>query len=59
MELITLKPYTEDEKLNIALKHLVPREIREHGLMTIMLRLQKEQFLKLLITTHLKLEFVA
>lgn len=32
MELITLKPYTEDEKLNIALKHLVPREIREHGL---------------------------
>jgi ATP-dependent Lon protease len=32
MELITLKPYTEEEKLNIALRHLVPKEIREHGL---------------------------
>lgn len=32
MELISLKPYTEEEKLNIALQHLVPRQIREHGL---------------------------
>lgn len=32
MELINLKPYTENEKINIALTHLLPKQIQEHGL---------------------------
>lgn len=36
MEVIPLSGYTEEEKLNIALKYLLPRQIKENGL-------QKEQ----------------
>lgn len=32
MEIINLAGYTEPEKLNIAIKHLLPRQIKEHGL---------------------------
>lgn len=32
MELIPLKPYTQSEKINIAARHLVPKQIQEHGL---------------------------
>ena len=32
MELIEVSGYTEDEKLNIAKRHLLPRQIEEHGL---------------------------
>lgn len=32
MELIHISGYTEDEKLNIALKYLLPKQIKEHGL---------------------------
>ncbi len=32
MEVIRLPGYTEDEKLNIALKYLVPKQIKENGL---------------------------
>ncbi|MGI6714305.1 MAG: endopeptidase La [Bacilli bacterium] len=32
MEMIYLPPYTEDEKINIATKHLIPKEIKNHGL---------------------------
>lgn len=32
MELIPLKPYTQSEKINIAMRHLVPKQIQEHGL---------------------------
>jgi ATP-dependent Lon protease len=32
MEVIELAGYTEEEKLRIALKHLVPKQAREHGL---------------------------
>ena len=32
MEVIELPGYTEQEKLNIAKKYLVPRQITEHGL---------------------------
>ncbi|PKM89368.1 MAG: endopeptidase La, partial [Firmicutes bacterium HGW-Firmicutes-12] len=37
MELIQISGYTEDEKLNIAAKYLLPKQIKEHGL-------QKNQF---------------
>lgn len=32
MEIIRVAGYTEDEKLNIALEHLVPKQMEEHGL---------------------------
>ena len=32
MELIEVSGYTEDEKLNIAKRHLLPQQIEEHGL---------------------------
>lgn len=32
MEVIRIPGYTEEEKKNIALKHLVPKQIKEHGL---------------------------
>lgn len=32
MEIIKLSGYTEDEKLNIAKQHLIPKELKEHGL---------------------------
>lgn len=32
MEVITISGYTEEEKLQIALTHLLPKQIKEHGL---------------------------
>ena len=32
MELLTLSGYTDEEKVQIALRHLIPRQIRENGL---------------------------
>ena len=32
MEVITLSGYTEEEKLVIAEKHLIPRQLKENGL---------------------------
>ncbi len=31
MEIIRLSGYTEDEKVNIALRHLIPKQMKEHG----------------------------
>jgi ATP-dependent Lon protease len=32
MEVIELPGYTPEEKLNIAMKHLVPRVLEQHGM---------------------------
>ncbi|MGB9887231.1 MAG: endopeptidase La [Moorellales bacterium] len=32
MEVITISGYTEEEKVQIALRHLLPRQLKEHGL---------------------------
>ena len=32
MELITIPGYTQEEKINIATKHLIPKQFKEHGL---------------------------
>ncbi len=32
MEIIRLAGYTEDEKINIAMKYLLPKELKTHGL---------------------------
>jgi len=33
MEVIRITGYTEDEKVNIALKYLIPKKVKEHGLL--------------------------
>jgi ATP-dependent Lon protease len=32
MEVIRLSGYTEDEKVNIAMRHLLPKQLKNHGL---------------------------
>jgi ATP-dependent Lon protease len=39
MDVIQLSGYTEDEKLGIAKRYLVPKQVREHGLLKSQLRL--------------------
>ena len=42
MELIEVSGYTEDEKLNIAKRHLLPKQIEEHGLAPKSVRISDE-----------------
>ncbi len=48
MEIIYLSGYTAEEKLVIAKKYLLPRQIREHGLEPKALRLSDETILKII-----------
>ena len=32
MEVITITGYTEEEKVNIAQKYLIPKQLKEHGM---------------------------
>ncbi|GGE42526.1 Lon protease [Pullulanibacillus camelliae] len=47
MELISIAGYTEIEKLHITMEHLIPRQLREHGLKKNQFRIKEEavQFL--------------
>ena len=47
MEIITLSGYTEDEKVNIAMRYLVPKQLEAHGLNKDILSLDEEVLLKL------------
>ncbi|OLN31914.1 endopeptidase La [Desulfosporosinus metallidurans] len=47
MEVITLSGYTEDEKVNIAKRYLVPKQMEAHGLKKEVLTLDDEVLLKL------------
>lgn len=42
MEIIELSSYTEIEKFNIAYKHLLPRELKEHGLREEQLKIEED-----------------
>jgi endopeptidase La len=42
MEIIMLAGYTEEEKVQIALRHLVPRQLKEHGLTTEQLDFERD-----------------
>jgi len=42
MEVIELGGYTEEEKLNIAIQHLAPKQIQEHGLKPSQIEVQPE-----------------
>jgi ATP-dependent Lon protease len=48
MEIIELPGYTETEKLHIAEKYLVPRQLSEHGLNRQMLNIKKEAIVSII-----------
>jgi ATP-dependent Lon protease len=48
MEIIELTGYTVEEKLQIAIKHLVPKQLREHGLTSTQVSFSKESLLKVI-----------
>ncbi|MFQ6036490.1 MAG: endopeptidase La, partial [Sedimentisphaerales bacterium] len=48
MEVIELPGYTESEKLNIAKKYLVPRQLKEHGLKNNRLAIKDEAILAII-----------
>lgn len=50
MELISIAGYTEVEKLHIAKEHLLPKQIKENGLMKSNLQVRDEALLKLIRT---------
>ncbi|MDR3543489.1 MAG: endopeptidase La [Desulfosporosinus sp.] len=47
MEVITLSGYTEDEKVNIAKRYLVPKQMESHGLKPEVVEMDEEVLLKL------------
>lgn len=48
MEIIELTGYTVEEKLQIAIKHLVPKQLAEHGLKAKDIKFSKESLLKVI-----------
>jgi ATP-dependent Lon protease len=48
MEIIELTGYTREEKVEIAMKHLVPKQIKEHGLSTKEVKFTKEAVEKII-----------
>ncbi len=48
MEIIELTGYTIEEKLQIAVKHLVPKQLKEHGLGVTEVKFAKEALLKVI-----------
>lgn len=48
MEIIELTGYTVEEKLQIAIKHLVPKQLAEHGLKARDIKFNKEALLKVI-----------
>lgn len=48
MEIIELTGYTVEEKLQIAIKHLVPKQLKEHGLRISDVKFEKEALLKVI-----------
>ncbi|MDX9873050.1 MAG: endopeptidase La [Clostridia bacterium] len=48
MELIPISGYTEDEKLNIASRYLLPKQLIEHGLKKTQLELRGDTLLKVI-----------
>ena len=48
MEIIEIKSYTKSEKLNIAKNHLLPKQLRRHGLNKTKFRIQDDAILELI-----------
>ncbi len=47
MEVIEISSYTENEKLHIALKHLVPKQLKKHGLTEQQLKINRQAIWKM------------
>jgi len=50
MEIVRLDSYTEDEKMQIAVRHLLPRQLAEHGLKKSQLKLSENALLTIIRT---------
>lgn len=48
LEIIFISSYTEYEKLDIAINHLIPRQLEEHGLTELQVQFDKEAILSLI-----------
>lgn len=48
MEIIELTGYTVEEKLQIAIRHLIPKQVKEHGLESSDVKISKEAVLKVI-----------
>lgn len=48
MEIIELSGYTVEEKLQIAIRHLIPKQVKEHGLVAEDVKFSKEGVLKII-----------
>lgn len=48
MEIIEVSSYTENEKSHIAMEHLIPKQVKKHGLKKSSSVLKKLPFMKLL-----------
>lgn len=48
MEVINISGYTEEEKVNIAMKYLVPKQVKEHGLSKKMLTISENTVRKII-----------
>lgn len=48
MELIYIPGYTEDEKLHIALKYLLPKQVKEHGLQARQMQVSNDALLSVI-----------
>ncbi|HEX6223994.1 MAG TPA: endopeptidase La [Chryseolinea sp.] len=48
MEIIEVTGYTQEEKIEIAVKHLVPKQLKEHGLKTSQVKITKAAIAKLI-----------
>ena len=44
MEIIEVTGYTQEEKIEIAVKHLVPKQLKEHGLKTSQVKITKGSY---------------
>ena len=58
MEVIRLSGYTEDEKLNIAMRHLLAKQIERNGLKKGELTVEESAILDIIAITHVKRAFV-
>lgn len=48
MEVISFPGYTDDEKLNIADKFLVPKQLKEHGIKSVRLKISKDALVEVI-----------
>ncbi len=48
MEIIEITGYTQEEKIEIAMKHLVPKQLKEHGLKTSQVKFTKQAVAKII-----------